>query len=105
MFPFNEPHSALAHRIPLYIPPYAISKEQGAEYDKLEILKNEAVKKLDFDERDRLTTEQMALATFKPWMQHSFDEKSKTVYFHPQMLCDFATIEKIAWAMIKAIDS
>jgi hypothetical protein len=35
----------------------------------------------------------MALTEFKPWMQHSFGERSKIVVFHPQLLADFATVE------------
>lgn len=65
---------ALAHRIPLYIPPYVVSEEKLAEYKAFETKKS--VTK-DADEYQSLTIEQMKLAKFAPWMQHSYEEGSR----------------------------
>ncbi|MGA9007791.1 MAG: hypothetical protein WB495_13135 [Xanthobacteraceae bacterium] len=88
---------ALAHRIPLYIPPYVISQEKLAEYEQLEA-KKYATKNLD--EYERLTMEQMKLAKFAPWMQHSYEEGSKRILFHPQILRDFRTVEEVALKLL-----
>ncbi len=78
----NFRHS-LAHRIPLYIPPYVIAAKDRDKYEGLERLKADTLKALNFAEHDRLSTEQMKLARFHPWMQHSFGEGSKIVFFPP----------------------
>jgi hypothetical protein len=44
--------------------------------------------------------EQMKLAKFAPWMQHSYEEGSKRIVFHPQMLRDFGTVEEVALKML-----
>jgi hypothetical protein len=59
---------------------------------------------LEFDKRDRLTVEQMALTEFKPWMRHSFGERSRVVVFHPQILSEFETVELLGWKMLEELD-
>ena len=54
---------ALAHRIPLYIPPYIVADENDAAYGELEVRKF-ATK--DMEEYDRLKAEQLKLVTFHP---------------------------------------
>jgi hypothetical protein len=95
---------ALAHRIPLYIPPYSIPKDKEAVYRQLEDCIAEARKRVDFEECKRLKAKQEALATFVPEMRHSFEEESRPVSFHPQLLTDFLTIEKLAQKMLKELD-
>lgn len=60
----------------------------------------EAAKKHDFREYDRLSTEQLRLGHFRPWVQHSFEEKAKPVVFHAQMLADFNTVDELAQKML-----
>jgi hypothetical protein len=91
---------ALAHRIPLYIPPYVIEEKDQAAYTALEASMTEAVKKHDFAEYDRLAGEQLKLGRFRPWVQHSFEEKAKPVVFHAQMLADFNTVDELARKML-----
>jgi hypothetical protein len=88
---------ALAHRIPLYIPPYVIAQEKLAEYKQLDA-KKYATK--NPEEYQRLTMQQMKLAKFAPWMQHSYEEGSKGIVFHPQLLRDFGTVEEVALKML-----
>jgi hypothetical protein len=91
---------ALAHRIPLYIPPYVIESKDEAAYKDFEVRMTEAAKSGDFTEYDRLSVEQMQLGRFRPWVQHSFEEKAKPVVFHAQMLSDFNTVDEIAHTML-----
>jgi hypothetical protein len=87
---------ALAHRIPLYIPPYVITPKDEGAYREFDSKMIEAAGKGDVREYDRLSTEQMRLGRFRPWVQHSFEEGATPVVFHPQMLADFATIHELA---------
>jgi hypothetical protein len=91
---------ALAHRIPLYIPPYVIEEKDEPAYRDFEAKMTEAAKKGDFAEYDRLSAAQLQLGRFRPWVQHSFEEKSKPVIFHAQMLSDFNTVDEIAHTML-----
>jgi hypothetical protein len=91
---------ALAHRIPLYIPPYVIEAKDEPAYRDFEAKMTEAAKIGDFAEYDRLSAEQLRLGRFRPWVQHSFEEKAKPVVFHAQMLSDFNTVDEIAHNML-----
>jgi hypothetical protein len=95
---------ALAHRIPLYIPPYVIAKPDEAAYPDLEAKMGEANKQHQFAEYDRLSTEQLKLGRFRPWVQHSFGEGAKPIVFHPQMLAYFNTIDELGRKMLQELD-
>jgi hypothetical protein len=69
---------ALAHRIPLYIPPYIVSEKDDAAYEALEARKR-ATK--DNDEYDGLCAEQHKLEAFHPVMKHALDDKKPPVVF------------------------
>jgi hypothetical protein len=84
---------ALAHRIPLYIPPYTAKPE---DYLRLEALKNEAHSRRDFEEWLRLDAEQDQLGKFVPIMMHSYGEGARPVGFHNQILNDWTTVAQIA---------
>jgi hypothetical protein len=87
---------ALAHRIPLYIPRYAIVNH--TEYASLQAQKDAVVG--DLQEFDRLTQEQMTHVQFQPLMVHSFSERPPRIVFHPQILSDFAMVEEIGRKML-----
>lgn len=91
---------ALAHRIPLYIPPYVVSPEKEDAYKTLE---TRLMIESDPEEYERLSAEQKALATFVPCMTHSYEEKAKPVVFHSQMLIDFLTVEEIAHKILEEL--
>jgi hypothetical protein len=102
---------ALAHRIPLYIPPCTIPTDKEAAYRQLEDRRAEIMKRMSFAERkclfeglNRLRAEEKALATFVPLITHSIGERSPQVWLHPQLLSDFFTIEEIAERMLKELD-
>lgn len=95
---------ALAHRIPLYIPPKTLGDGDGSEWKRLEAEMAKAVQEHDFQRYDNLFAEQKALGTFQPVMTHSFGEKAKPVLFHGQLLCDFATVVEIGENLFKELD-
>ena len=95
---------ALAHRIPLYVPPYVVSTDKVAAYQELEDRMTEASHRRDFAEYERLLAEQEALVAFKPYMTHSFEEEAKYVPFHAQLLADFNTIEELGQKMLEELD-
>jgi hypothetical protein len=91
---------ALAHRIPLYIPPYVIQTADEAAYKDFEAKMTDAIKRRDFASYDQLSVEQMRLGRFRPWVQHSFAENARPVVFHAQMLSDFNTVDEIGRKML-----
>jgi hypothetical protein len=95
---------ALAHRVPLFVPPYIITKDKEAAYNELEAAMNEALSKRDYDEYDKKAAAQKELGIFRPVMLHSVVESEAYVAFHPQFLADFATIEELAGKMLEELD-
>lgn len=95
---------ALAHRIPLYIPPYIVDPTNFDEYHRLEVRAHETLLAGDVGEHERLMAEQRKLCFFRPWMTHSFEEKSPQVVFHPQLLADFNTIIELGGIMADELD-
>jgi hypothetical protein len=91
---------ALAHRIPLYIPPYVVTRANEAAYRELEAKIAEAGRRMDFERRARHMTEQRLLTAFQPLMQHSYIEEARPLVFHPQMLADFNTIDELGRLML-----
>lgn len=67
---------SLAHRIPLYIPPYVVTPEMVDTYNRLERESGDALMKLDLARYDALQAEQKALGIWRPWMTHSATERA-----------------------------
>ncbi len=86
---------ALAHRIPLYIPPFTIDPADVDRYQQIEAEKTLALTSRDLESYERLKAEQVSLTRFQPVMTHSLDQGAKVVVFHVQLLSDFVTIEEI----------
>jgi hypothetical protein len=91
---------SLAHRIPLYVPPFIIRPENVDVYNGLEHQSGEALRRRDFREYDRLQSEQKNLGLFRPWMTHSQLESAPRVVFHPQLLADFNTVDEVGRMML-----
>ena len=87
---------ALAHRIPLYIPPYTVTSADSVSHNELERQKGAAIQRREFSEYERLDAEQTKLGRFTPAMAHSQTEGSGFVYFHFQILADWNTVAEIA---------
>lgn len=99
----NYRHS-LAHRIPLYIPPCGVSEGKRAAYEGLEAQMREALEREDFVKYDRLFAEQEALGEFNPVITHSFEERTKPILFHGQLLSDFLTIDELGRKMLEELN-
>ncbi len=92
---------ALAHRIPLYIPPTTMDDAGAAECARLE--EKEVVPAAadrDWQRYHALIRRQRDLGRFEPVMMHSFGEQARPVYFHPQLVADLSTIVEIGSAVL-----
>ena len=92
---------ALAHRIPLYIPPHCVLEDNQGAYEDLEQKISQCV---DVDERRRLESQKMELCEFRPIMLHSFEEKSNRVVFHAQVIADFNTIIELGQKFLEELE-
>lgn len=94
---------ALAHRIPLYIPPRTLGTEAQKEYRALADAKDAASKAGDYRGWDELNDKQDRVGLFSAVMMHSFgetDRDGKPIFFHSQVICDLATIVEISEMML-----
>jgi hypothetical protein len=96
---------SLAHRIPLYVPPYGVRHSHLDEHQRLEQEAIEAFNRLDVDGHDHARAEQEKLADFLPLMTHSFHEQATPIFFHSQMLADYAIIDEFGWKMLTELDA
>jgi hypothetical protein len=101
----EEFRHSLAHRIPMYVPPYVVWSDNSDDYERLEKEAKEALKNHDFELRKSLREEQLALTSFRPWFTHSFSEHSPQMVIHPQLLADFHTLLDIGDAAILELHS
>jgi hypothetical protein len=92
---------ALAHLIPLYIPPYCVPDANDAAYMALGARK---LATRDEDEYERIKAEQLELVVFQPVMKHTLQDNNPPVVFHFQLLQDFATVEEIGQKMLGELE-
>lgn len=86
---------ALAHRIPPYIPPSGLDKEEQKQFEQLN-RELTSLSKQGYSERYSVIIDQLTnLGKASPFYVHSFSENAKPVYIHPQMIADFRTIEEL----------
>jgi len=85
---------ALAHRIPLYIPPARFTHEENERYSELEIEKLTYLREHDFDRLARVEADQRMLGQPMPAFLHSFGEDGALtpILLHPQLLSDAAGV-------------
>jgi hypothetical protein len=94
---------ALAHRIPLYIPPFIVTPDVVDDYNRLERESGEAMRAGKLEEYDRLQAEQKKLGRFRPWMAHSRTENAPSIVFHPQLVADFNTVDEFGRKMLEEL--
>lgn len=93
----KEYRDALAHRIPLYVPPSIISPAEHEKYLELEA----QLQSLDLTAFEGLEIhgdilqQQNQLGRASPWFVHSIEEGGRPVYIHAQVIADYATIEEV----------
>lgn len=85
---------ALAHRIPLYIPPKTLDEEAAAEFRHLG--EQVGAENWRWDQWGAVLDAQRRLGVFEPYMTHAFGERARPVPFHQQTICDFATVIEVA---------
>jgi len=94
---------ALAHRIPLYVPPYVVNKEEAAQELELEKLRNDALKRHDFEGYETISEKLYSIGKFIPCMTHSFSEQSRQIEFHAQIIADWNTVVEISKKFLKEL--
>jgi hypothetical protein len=95
---------ALAHRIPLYIPPGGVRPVNVDAYNELSQQMVEALYvKEDGFLYEYLAAQQERLLVFQPMITHSIRETTGHVRFHAQMLIDFITVEEIGYKTLDEI--
>jgi hypothetical protein len=98
----EEFRHSLAHRIPLYIPPYTVTRENTEKYEALELAMREAIKARQWDKYEALERDQANLSKFLPIILHSPDKPF--IYFHAQLLADFATVDELTRNFMKELE-
>ena len=85
---------ALAHRIPLYIPPANFTPKESELYSQLETAKLESLRARDLLRFEEIRFEQKAIGVASLMFLHSFSEggELKPILLHPQVLCDSKTV-------------
>jgi hypothetical protein len=96
----TEYRDALAHRIPLYIPPGNVRPKDVDAYNDLMTRMNAAIANHQTDEYERLSLEQSKLLVFQPVIGHSLVEMKAPYFFHVQLIADFLTIEELGNKML-----
>lgn len=92
----KEYRDALAHRIPLYIPPFVLYGNEVDRYRELEQEKYESLFSNDFDpdQYEEISAALESMGSAGSVFLHSFDfgDTYKPVQLHPQVLCDCETV-------------
>lgn len=85
---------ALAHRIPLYIPPAQWTEDDAKRYQELEKQKIECISQGEWDRLDAVWAEQDSVGRSCPLFLHEFSEEehSRPILLHPQILSDGMTV-------------
>ena len=94
----------LAHQIPLYIPPRIIDPKHEQAYKALISNRFKCSRNLDFQGAKAIDDEIKKIAVFKPIIVHDFLKKHKKMFFHSQILIDWATIIELSSLVIKEIE-
>lgn len=96
---------ALAHRIPLYVPPGAVLLQDIPKYELLGRQMAKALRRRNAMRYENLLRAQAALERYQPEMLHSPEDKTARIVFHPQLLSDFKTICDLAMRLNAALDT
>lgn len=95
---------ALAHRIPLYVPPFSIAPDNADRYSDLERSIFDLVLQRKKAEAEAKKLERDSLRFFQPCIIHSWTTGvARPIDFHTQLLTDFKTIEMIAAKLLDVL--
>lgn len=95
---------ALAHRIPLYIPPCRLDRTAQREYEELDKQRVAASQERNWNLANELLDKMDKVGVFEPYIMHSFGERAKPVVFHSQLISDFATVVEVGERILMAIE-
>lgn len=93
-----EWRDALAHRIPLYIPPFSVRDVE--EYKKVDEAAYQAWRKGDYQKYTELNDKAECMKFFTPLIQHSFWESSQPNVFHANLIADLKTVSLLIELMM-----
>jgi len=99
----NSYRHALAHRIPLYVPPYNLNEEELAQEQELRKAQIIALTNYNFEEYENIEKKLNSLGKFIPWMIHSDKEDHRPCIFHSQVISDWKTIVQISEKFFKLL--
>jgi hypothetical protein len=90
----KEYRDALAHRIPLYIPPFVLYADETDRYRELEKKRHELLFSHEFDQYEEVSAQLESMGSASDVFLHSFDfgDHYRPVHVHPQVLCDCETV-------------
>lgn len=90
----KEYRDALAHRIPLYIPPATYTQEESEQYAVLEQQEDETLAAHNWGDLEHIQNEKRGLGSACPMFLHAFSTEMglKPVRLHPQLIADVRTI-------------
>ena len=86
---------ALTHRIPPYVPPSGLNNEEQKEFAALNDRLSNLSKNAYSEKYSQIIDKMYNLDKASPFYTHSFSEKAKLVYLHPQIIADFRTVEEL----------
>jgi hypothetical protein len=86
---------ALAHRVPLYVPPAALNNDEAEEYSSLERRLWDFTGLEKIEEHDLIFKKQSQLGRPCYFFTHSLNEDGQPMYFHAQIITDYITIQDI----------
>lgn len=99
-FEYLEPYRhSLAHRIPLYLPPFIVDPDVWRNISEGQYQSTSAREWLEAQAAAR------AVSKFHPIMAIGPGEDTRPVRFHPQVVSDFLTIAEMAEAFLNELDA
>lgn len=101
----KEYRDALAHRIPLYIPPFVLYGDEVDTYKELEKQKNDLLYSSRFNEKKykEISKKLDQMGCAGDFFLHSFDfgDNYKPVVLHTQIVCDCETVVEFGRTFLK----
>lgn len=95
---------AIAHQIPIYIPPFNIDPNDKDLYLHHEGKMWEALRRQDFEATEKAEQELEGLKHFMPNCVYSIGTDLRVMQFHRQVIVDFLTIEEIGIKFCEEVD-
>lgn len=96
---------ATAHRIPIYVPPFALSKREEDMYNNLETEMQHSLMKNNIEAYELAKEKQSKIGKFMPIARHSFTESNSQILYHSQILVDWDTILELMNQMITDLEA